>query len=315
MPELLRPAARELRSPTMNSRLWDDWKPRDDDIIVATYPKCGTTWTQRIVDLLVFQSAEPRQFLAASPWLDATFFAPHAVNLATIEAQTHRRYLKSHLPFDALPVYDGVRYIHTARDGRDACLSMHNHQLGMKPEIFANIAANAPKDRPPPRPTPQDPREYFLQWMDDAEAEGDTGNPNQPYCEFEQTYWDERRRPNLLMVHYADLKADLEGEMGRISDFLGIATPASLLSELAEAARFETMKSQGDVILPQLRNGFDRGADRFLDKGQNGRWKGVLTDADLARYDALARRKLSPSLHAWLHNGRLAAGDPRDLPD
>ena len=35
---------------------------------------------------------------------------------ATIEAQTHRRFLKSHLPFDGLPIYDEVRYIHVARD-------------------------------------------------------------------------------------------------------------------------------------------------------------------------------------------------------
>lgn len=33
-----------------------------------------------------------------------------------IEAQTHRRFLKSHLPMDALPIYDEVRYIHVARD-------------------------------------------------------------------------------------------------------------------------------------------------------------------------------------------------------
>lgn len=313
MPQLMRAAMREVRSATMNSRLWEDLRPRDDDIIVATYPKCGTTWTQRIVDLLVFQSPEPREFLANSPWLDATFFAPHAVNLATLEAQTHRRYIKSHLPFDALPIYDSVKYIHTARDGRDACLSMHNHELGMRKELIANVVANAPKDAPPRGPVPTDPRDYFLQWMDQAEA-GD--NPYQiPYCEFEQTYWSERARPNVLLVHYADLKADLEGEMRRISDFLEIDTPASLMPDLADAARFETMKRDGDITMPQLRMAFDHGAQRFINKGENGRWKGVLTDADLDRYDALVRRKLSPALNAWLHNGRLAAGDPRDLAD
>ena len=119
MPELVRAASREVVNMMVDSRLWGGLKPRADDIIVATYPKCGTTWTQRIVDLLVFQSPEPRRFGANSPWLDATFFAPHAVNLANLEGQTHRRYIKSHLPFDALPIYDTVKYIHTARDGRD----------------------------------------------------------------------------------------------------------------------------------------------------------------------------------------------------
>ena len=307
---------REYRTATMDSRRWEGYAPRPDDIIVATYPKCGTTWTQRIVDLLVFQSAAPRQFGAASPWLDATFFAPVEVDLATIEAQTQRRCVKSHMPLDALPVYEGVKVIHTARDGRDACLSMHNHLLGFLPHMGARIAENAVAEGAPVPArlaTPEHPRDFFLQWMDGAEAD-DVG-PELPFCEFEQTYWRRRREPWLLLVHYSDLKADLAGEMRRISDYLEIDTPASLLPELVEAARFETMKSQGDELLPQLRMAFDRGADRFLHQGLNGRWKDVLTPDDLARYDTLIRRKLSTSMAAWIEHGRLGAGDPSTLAD
>jgi aryl sulfotransferase len=136
-----------------------------------------------------------------------------------------------------------------------------------------------------------------------------------PYCEFEQTYWNRRHEPWLLMVHFNDLKADLEGEMRRISEFLEIDTPQPLLAELADAARFETMKRQGEEMLPQLRMAFDNGAERFLNKGENGRWRDFLTEADLARYDALVERRLSPTLRAWLEGGRLAAGDPRALAD
>ena len=38
-----------------DSRRWDTYRPRTGDIVVATYPKCGTTWMQRIVDLLIFR--------------------------------------------------------------------------------------------------------------------------------------------------------------------------------------------------------------------------------------------------------------------
>src|SRR5580704_15854531 len=99
MPALLRAPTREYRTSTMDSHRWDGFQPRPDDIVVATYPKCGTTWTQRIVDLLIFQSPEPRTFSQNAPWLDATFFAPIEANLATLEAQTHRRSVKSHMPF------------------------------------------------------------------------------------------------------------------------------------------------------------------------------------------------------------------------
>jgi aryl sulfotransferase len=310
---------REYHTDTMDSGRWAGYAPRADDIIVATYPKCGTTWTQRIVDLLIFQSPAPRQFSAASPWLDCVMFAPIEANLATIEAQTHRRYVKSHMPLDALPVYEGVKVIHTARDGRDSCLSMHNHMLGFAPVMGARLAAEAAAkgESPPARlQVPEHPRDFFLGWMARAEA-GAPADPagELPYCEFETTYWAKRREPWLLMVHFNDLKADLEGEMRRIADFLGIATPTPLLAELAEAARFETMKRQGEEMLPQLRMAFDHGADRFINKGSNGRWKDFLTAEDIARYEALVGRRLSPALAAWLEGGRLAAGDPRASAD
>ena len=36
------------------------------------------------------------------------------------------------------------------------------------------------------------------------------------------TFWAERDEPNLLLVHYNDLKADLDGEMRRVAAFLGV---------------------------------------------------------------------------------------------
>ncbi len=316
----VRTPVREFRTMTMDSHRWDGFSPRPDDIIIATYPKCGTTWTQRIVDLLVFQTPAPREFLAASPWLDATFFAPIEEDLEKLEAQTHRRFIKTHLPFDAMPVFDGTKVIHVARDGRDACISMHNHMLGIRPETFAMAATSliaqglAP---PAPRgPTPENPRDFFLDWMDRAEAGEDGGAlTDLPFCEFEQTYWRERRQPWMLHVHYNDLKADLAGEMRRIADFLDIEVGQGQLDELAAAASFETMKAQGEVMMPQLRNNFDHGAQRFINKGFNGRWKDVLTAQDLSRYDALVGRMLSAPLAAWIENGRAVAGDPRTLAD
>jgi aryl sulfotransferase len=314
MPALERAPTREYVTATMDSRRWAGFQPRADDIIVATYPKCGTTWTQRIVDLLVFQSSDSRQFLANSPWIDATFFAPIEVNLATVEAQTHRRYVKSHLPFDALPVFDGVKYIHVVRDGRDACMSMHNHMLGFKPEMRARIMAGAPPDHALSERhagTPEDPREFYLQWITEAEADNERGDLS--FFNFENTYWAERKRPNLLFVHYNDLKADLAGEVRRISDYLEIDTPQSLLPALVEAARFETMKAHGEEMMPQLNMAFDRGADRFINKGTNGRWREALTADDLARYHAMVERKFSPAEARWIEHGRGVAGDPREL--
>jgi len=318
MPSMVRAPTREYRTVIMDSHRWDGFRPRPGDIVVATYPKCGTTWTQRIVDMLIHQSAAPRPIMETYPWLDATFFNPIEDDLATLEGQQHRRAIKSHLPFDSLPVYEGVKYIHVARDGRDACFSFHNHQLGFTDEAkmrVGMVAAAMGLDGGPPPPTPEDPREYYLQWIGEAEAGEVEGPADLPFFEYEMTYWRERGRPNLLLVHYNDLKADLAGEIRRISDFLEIETPAGRLAEIAAAAEFGAMKAQGADLLPTVKIMFDRGHERFLNKGTNGRWKDVLTEADLARFDALAHAKFTPGARAWIEGGRLVAGDPTALPD
>ncbi|HLI67050.1 MAG TPA: sulfotransferase domain-containing protein, partial [Caulobacteraceae bacterium] len=108
---------RGYRSMIMNSARWDGYRPRQGDVIVATYPKCGTTWTQRIVGLLIHQSPAPRDIMGEAPWIDTTLFGPVGPMLATLEAQTHRRSMKTHLPLDRFPVFEGVKVIHTVRDG------------------------------------------------------------------------------------------------------------------------------------------------------------------------------------------------------
>ena len=57
---LVRPALREYRTWTLDSRYWNGYVARPDDIIIATAPKCGTTWAQQIVSSLVFKDAEVR---------------------------------------------------------------------------------------------------------------------------------------------------------------------------------------------------------------------------------------------------------------
>jgi aryl sulfotransferase len=241
------------------------------------------------------------------------------VDLATLAAQTHRRSIKSHAPLDALPIYRGAKYLHVARDGRDACLSMHNHMLGFRPEMREAMRQEARDD---PRlvdrgqTVPADPRDYFLAWMDEAEADDtEAFGKFLPFFEYEATFWRDRAAPWLLMVHYQDLKTDLAGEMARISAFLGIETPPERLAELARAASFSAMKAEAGETLPRLREAFDHGAERFLHRGESGRWRSVLTEADAERYEVLARRKVGPDLAAWLECGRLVTGEPSSLGD
>jgi aryl sulfotransferase len=314
---LSRAPSKVVRDWVCDSRQWAGYQPREGDIVIATAPKVGTTWTQRIVSLLIFQSTDPRPLGELSPWLDCRFQIPIEVALPMIEAQPHRRFLKSHLPMDALPIYDEVRYIHVARDGRDACMSFLNHFNSFLPQTWVNMDAIGMADETIgsalPRP-PTTAREFFRYWIGE---DGGQGSPmmSETFFDIERSFWAERRRPNLLLVHYNDLKADLSGEMKRIAAFLGIETPDDLWPRLVEAATFEAMKRDGDALLAGMERAFRGGHESFLHKGTNNRWRGEVTDEDLKLYERRVTEAVSPALASWLEGGRLAAGDPRVAPD
>jgi len=312
---LVQPAQREYRTWIFDSWRWSHYRPRPDDIVIATYPKCGTTWTQRIIGLLVFQTPEPMPIIQISPWIDRRFPQPIEAVIAQIEAQKHRRFLKSHLPLDGLPFYDEVKYIHVARDGRDACMSFHNHGRGFTDKMLEALNKSGMEDEVVGRPypgIPVDPGEYFHRWITKGEVPGhDDGSPTVSYFHFEKTWWEARSRPNVLFVHYNDLKKDLAGEMRRIADFLDIEVDERMWPTLVDAAGFEAMRRDGDSLLSNLGASFKEGGRTFFFKGVNERWRGgVASEEDLALYERKAKAMPTPECFRWTAQGRLQAGDP-----
>jgi aryl sulfotransferase len=314
LPKLVRPAACEARSRVFDSARWAGYRPRDGDVVVATYSKCGTTWTQRIVSKLLDGSDEPRPVWDRSPWPDARFGPPIEEVWALAEAQTERRFFKSHLSLTALPLYEEVKYVHVARDGRDACMSLHNHVTHFTQEGLAMLDAISLADPrfgdPYPRTT-EDAGAFFSTWLDGARD----NDPELSFFGVERSFWAERLRPNVLLVHYNDLKADRAGEMERIADFLDVEIAPALWPRIVEAASFESMKRDGDSLLAMAHFLWEGGPSRFLHKGTNGRWRDCVSAADLARWEARVASEFSPSLARWAEHGRLVAGDPRTLPD
>lgn len=304
---------REYRNWVMDSRRWQHYHPRPGDIVVATYPKCGTTWMQRIVNLLIFRSTDPRPVSKLSPWYDMRTGPPVEVLNEALDSQAHRRAIKTHLPLDGLPFYDDVRYIHVARDGRDACLSFHHHATGFTSAALDRLdkagVADPEIGMPYPR-VPADPAEYFHQWITRSLLKGFTdGYQNFSYFDFHRTYWAERHRPNVLMVHYADLKRDLANEMRRVAEFLEIEIDPAMWPQLVDAASFKTMKAQGDDLMPSVMPLFEGGAQHFFHRAENGRWKDIFNSEDLALYQGKIAG-MPTGCGDWLKGGRLATDAP-----
>jgi aryl sulfotransferase len=133
---------REIQNCICDSTRWNGFKFRDDDIVVATYAKTGTTWTQQIIGQLIFRGAEGPLF-DNSPWVD---FRPFPLDQITerLEAQTHRRFVKTHLPLDALVFAPQAKYIYISRDGRDTLWSLYNHHAGFTDQAY-ELINNVPR--------------------------------------------------------------------------------------------------------------------------------------------------------------------------
>jgi aryl sulfotransferase len=268
----------------------------------------------RIVTMLAARSAAPLPI--GGRWPDARFRPIDSV-IERIEALTGRRALKAHLPVDGLPLYDGISYIHVARDGRDACMSFHNHCRSYTRPMLELLDRNGREDetigRNYPR-APDDPRAFFHDWIAGGMENG------YPRCvaeidffAFQDSWWQERRRPNVLMVHYNDLKASLPAEVGRIARFLSIDCEEPLLGEIVRASGFEAMRQDSAILFPGADAIWDGGTSSYLYKGTNNRWRDVLTREDGDRYEARAKAVLQPACARWVEAGRARAGDPREL--
>ncbi len=295
----------------IDSDRWRAFRPRPDDIIVATYPKSGTTWMQRILSLLIFRSEEPLALDRTFPWWEVNR-RPIEALVEDFEGQTHRRSVKTHIPFDGIPHFDAVKYIHVVRDGRDVCMSYHNHCTGFRPEALERMDAIGlaePSLRRPYARVDPDPAVHFHNWLTTGAIDGQRdGTPYLSYFDYERSFWDARKTPNLLFVHYDDLQADLTGEMRRIADFLDIEVSDAELERMAGSASFESMRKDAAVLIPEMAKNFEGGALRLVNKGQSGRWRGLYDEADVALFDTKLRSAVPDAYADWLLVGRIAGG-------
>lgn len=289
---------RDMHNHHMDSTVWDRFEFRDDDIIIGTYGKSGTTWTQQIVGQLVFRGADGVPVAELSPWLDLRV-PPEPVKFEALGAQTHRRFIKTHLPVDAFVYRPQNKHIYVARDGRDVVWSLYNHHAKANDAWYEAINDTPGRVGPPiDRPNP-DIRAYFLHWLEND------GAPFWPFWENVKSWWDIRSLPNMLLLHFNDLTRDLPGSIAKIADFLEIDMDEATFEKVCEHCTFDYMKKNAAQVAPLGGAIFDGGGESFINKGTNGRWRDILTKEDCARYETTAVDELGAECAAWLKEGSL----------
>lgn len=296
---ILRPTkSREMHSHHFDSTIWNDFNFRDDDIVIASYAKSGTTWMQQIVSQLLFQGEEGLPVAEMSPWVDLRV-PPKEIKLPLIEAQTHRRFVKTHLPVDALVFSPKAKYIYIGRDGRDIVWSLYNHHANANDAWYDALNNTPGRVGPPIEPVQSSEPEYFEHWLDND------GAPFWSFWENMASWWEIRSLPNVMMVHFADLKADMKGQIQQIADFLDIHPGDDTMQKILKHCSFDYMKSHAGQSVPLGGAFWDGGAKTFIHKGKNGRWNDDLSSEVSERYEKMAIDRLGIDCARWLMRGTL----------
>jgi aryl sulfotransferase len=299
----------ELRHTYQNHHLdstrWNTFKPRKGDIVISTSYKAGTTLMQTIVGNLLYPNDNlpaPAQQLA--PWLDMRM-PPLEQVMAALEANTDRRCLKSHLALDGMPFFDEVQYVMVARDPRDVFMSLVNH-YGEHTPAFFDMANNTPgRVGDPFPPYDGDIHKLWRNWITRGWFAWESdGWPYWSHLHHAKTWWEYRHLPNIRLVHYNDLRRDLDGEMRKLAGWLHIDVPVERWPHVVNACRFETVKANPEKVTGEgARTMWKDGGNTFIHKGTNGRWRDILTAEELALYDAAMKRTLPPDCAKWLEQG------------
>ncbi|KAK3890518.1 hypothetical protein Pcinc_005536 [Petrolisthes cinctipes] len=255
---------------------------RDDDVLVMTFPRSGTTWTQELVWCMThnmdLDTAASTPLPLRSPFIefDALTHPGHGVEeilsqqfaerhpgqdpkqvgvfLDSAECAKSPRTLHTHLPFSLLPpcLLDTCKVVYVARNPRDTCVSYYYHQRLMKSaEYVGNFA------------------EFVDLWCRNLVLQA-------PYWGHVSEAWERRDHPNFLWLYYEDMKENLPRELRRLDNFLGTGLTEDQLGQLTQHGSFSRMKNSTATnfsINPTMAKAMmTNDKSSFVRKGTTGDW-------------------------------------------
>jgi hypothetical protein len=220
------------------------------DVFVATQMKCGTTWMQQLVYEVLSRGrgdlgdAGGRHLYAVSPWIEASY----SVRLedAPRLGPSGRRVIKTHMPTRLLPIAPDARYVYVTR-----------HPVA----CFASCADFVAMLAGPASPT----RGKLLDWFCSERMWWG------PWPDHVDGWWRAAlAHPNVLFVHFEEMKADLTGTVERVAAFLDEPLSAEERAAVVEKAGFEYMKRHEERFTMSPPTPFQEGGS-FLRSGRADR--------------------------------------------
>jgi aryl sulfotransferase len=228
----------EQGAPWVNPAIQQQVAWRDGDIVVSVPVKSGTTWTMNIVHQLR-SGGDPdlKDVYQEVPWLE---FVPgpgvapeELVRAIDSMPSERRRAFKSHsapgmLPYHAPGSGVDVQYVVVVRNPDEVLASLHPFIRSHSEAWFSLWGMDREEFVPPDIAT------CF-------EAFGRSMLPPGLFG-FLAAWWPLRRAPNVLLLHFSDMKRDHAGSVRRIADFLGFTPSAEQWPRILEYTSFPWMK-------------------------------------------------------------------------
>lgn len=291
-----------------DSERWERFTLRPGDVIITTPSKCGTTWMQTIVGILLNQRVDLPPIGTISPWLDMQVRTEEEV-FGLLDAQTGRRFIKTHTPLDGLPLIPDATYLAVIRHPLDVALSDRDHMANMRRDRVTEMreaVAGPYEPATPSEKAPDEPAE-FLRWFIDNHEQPTGSGPNglEDYCQQVGTYWDARAEPNVNLFHYADMWNDLDAEMRRVAAALGVDVDEARWPAFVEAATLKSMRARATEAAPDAHLGLWQSEAGFFRSGGTRDWAAVLRPEDIDHFDRRLR-ELAGDAYDWIINGRRA---------
>jgi len=272
-----------------NTDRWRSIPLRSGDILICTPPKCGTTWMQSIVAMLVAGAIDVNASTDTF-WIDSEI-TPLERLAAGFDARTGRRFAKTHTPLDGVPFRPDLRYVAVYRHPLDALLSVRKH--------IKNLTV-AGDDHPYLRDLPEVVAHFISAPLDRGDIDEMTlaGLAHHYLCTDAVS-----GEPNVLVLHYANMRKDPHDAIRQIADHLGISVSRETVDRIAEATSFSSMKANADRFAPHAADGILHDAAAFFDSGESNKFAGKISVVQLAEFEAALNRRLSPMSARWLLNG------------